>query len=89
MGLTTTIINPKIKVDSVAVRSALDEGASGTALIRDYRDQLVLSSWTPVTIHRDPAAPRQSVRWALVSEIDEAEVLAQDMSGQLDTLFIG
>ena len=76
LGLTTTIINPKIKVDSVAVRSALDEGASGTALIRDYRDQLVLSSWTPVTIHRDPAAPRQSVRWALVSEIDEAEVLA-------------
>jgi methyl-accepting chemotaxis protein len=76
LGVKTTIINPKIKVDSVAVRSALDEGASGTALIRDYRGQPVLSSWTPVTIHRDPASPRQSVRWALISEIDEAEVLA-------------
>jgi methyl-accepting chemotaxis protein len=76
LGVKTTIINPKIKVDSAAVRSAIDEGASGTALIRDYRNQSVLSSWTPVTIHRDPASPRQSVRWALISEIDEAEVLA-------------
>jgi methyl-accepting chemotaxis protein len=76
LGVKTTIINPEIKVDSAAVRSALDDGDSGTAVIRDYRGQSVLSSWTPVTVHRDPASSRGAVRWALVSEIDEAEVLA-------------
>jgi len=36
----------------------------------------VLSSWTPVTIFRGDAAGNGAVRWALVSEIDQAEVLA-------------
>lgn len=76
LGVKTTIINPKIKVDSTAVRSAIDDGQSGTAIIQDYRDQPVLSSWTPVTIHQDTASSRKTVRWALMSEIDESEVLA-------------
>jgi methyl-accepting chemotaxis protein len=74
LGVKTTIINPKIKVDTVPVRSALDANASGTALERDYRGIPVLSSWTPVTIHKGEG--NAAVRWALVSESDEAEVLA-------------
>jgi methyl-accepting chemotaxis protein len=75
LGVESTIIEPKIKVDTLPVRSALDEGQSGTALTTDYRGTRALSSWTPVTIHRGDAAGNGAIRWALVSEIDEAEVL--------------
>ena len=75
LGVGSTIINPKIKVDTVAVRSALDEGETGTDTIRDYRDTDVLSSWRPVTIHRDARGGGKNVVWALISEIDQAEVL--------------
>ena len=75
LGVESTIIEPKFKVDTVPVRTALDEGKAGTALTVDYRGTPVLSSWTPVTIHRGDAAGNGAVRWALVSEIDEAEVL--------------
>jgi methyl-accepting chemotaxis protein len=76
LGVTSTIIDPQFKVNTTAVKSALDDNRPGTALTLDYRDKPVLSSWAPVTIHRDEASPRDTVRWALVSEIDQAEVLA-------------
>ena len=76
LGVTTTIINPKIKVNTAPVKSALDEGLSGTAMGLDYRDTPVLSSWCPVTIHRGEASDRGTIRWALISEIDQAEVMA-------------
>ena len=75
LGVKTTIINPDFKVDSVAVRTAIDEGKAGTAEAPDYRGVPSLSSWRPVTIHRDAAGGRGGdVRWALISEIDAAEV---------------
>jgi len=76
LGVESTVINPRFKVDTVPVRSALDAGESGTALGRDYRNMPVLSSWTPVTVFKGDAAGNGAVRWALVSEIDEAEVMA-------------
>ena len=76
LGVTSTIINPKIKVNTAPVKSALDEGLSGTAMGIDYRDTPVLSSWCPVTIHRGEASDRGTIRWALISEIDQAEVMA-------------
>jgi len=76
LGVESTIINPKFKVDTLPVRSALDAGQSGTALGTDYRQQRVLSSWTPVTVFPGDAQGNGAVRWALVSEIDEAEVMA-------------
>jgi methyl-accepting chemotaxis protein len=76
LGVESTIINPTIKVDTLPVRSALDEGKAGTALTTDYRGAAVLSSWTPVTVHRGDAVGTGAFRWALVSEIDKAEVLA-------------
>ena len=76
LGVESTIIDPKFKVDTIPVRSALDAGESGTAMGRDYRQQPVLSSWTPVTVFKGDAAGNGAVRWALISEIDEAEVMA-------------
>jgi methyl-accepting chemotaxis protein len=76
LGVTSTIIDPKFKVNTAPVKSALDDGQSGTALGTDYRNKPVLSSWCPVTIHRDDGSDKGTVRWALVSEIDQAEVLA-------------
>ena len=74
MGAKTTIINPEFKVDTAAVRAALDEGKAGTAEAPDYRGTPSLVSWRPVTIHRDATGGREDVRWALISEIDTAEV---------------
>jgi len=74
MGAKTTIINPEFKVDTAAVRSALDEGKAGTAEAADYRGVPSLVSWRPITIHRDATGGRDDVRWALISEIDTAEV---------------
>ena len=75
LGVDSTIINPQVKVDTVAVHAALDEGTTGTAIIADYRGTEVLSSWRPVTIHRDARGGDKSVTWALISEIDKSEVL--------------
>jgi methyl-accepting chemotaxis protein len=75
LGVESTILDPRFKQDTHAVREALDEGTSGTALGVDYRGKRVLSSWQPVSVHPGKAE-RDDVTWALVSEIDEAEVLA-------------
>ena len=76
LGVGSTVLNPDLKVDTPAVRAALDQGTAGTALGVDYRGTPVLASWRPVTIHADTAGGRGAVRWALISEIDRAEVLA-------------
>jgi len=76
LGVASTIIDPQFKVDTLPVRDALDDGHSGTALTVDYRNRPVLSSWAPLTIYKGDAAGNGAVRWALVSEIEEAEVLA-------------
>ncbi|MBM4057136.1 MAG: hypothetical protein FJ275_02710, partial [Planctomycetes bacterium] len=76
LGVESTILNPKLKVDTPQARAALDEGGSGTALGTDYRGVPVLASWRPVTVHADSAGGRGTVRWALISQIDQAEVLA-------------
>ena len=75
LGVESTIINPKVRVDTRAVESALVEGESGTELIKDYRGADVLSSWQPVTIHRDSRGGNKNVTWAIISEIDYAEIL--------------
>jgi len=76
LGVGSTVLNPKLKVDTRPVRAALDEGSTGTDLGVDYRDQPVLASWRPVTIHAASAGGQGTIQWALVSEIDRDEVLA-------------
>ena len=75
LDVDSTIINPTVKVDTRAVRSAIDEGQTGTAIIDDYRGAKVLSSWSPITIHKDSRGGDKNVTWALISEIDQNEVL--------------
>ena len=75
LGVKSTIINPKVHVDTRAVQSALEFGESGTDLIKDYRGSDVLSSWQPITIHYDSRGSNKNITWALISEIDQAEVL--------------
>jgi methyl-accepting chemotaxis protein len=75
LGVKTTIINPEVRVDSLPVREVFDRNAAGTRLGLDYRNSSVLASWTPVTIHSGDQGGTE-VRWALISEIDAAEVFA-------------
>jgi methyl-accepting chemotaxis protein len=76
LGFGSTIINPKVKVDTAPVRDVFEADSSGTGTSVDYRNQPVLSSWCPVEISRGDAAGEKPVRWALISEVDEAEILA-------------
>ncbi len=54
------------KVDTRAVRQALD-GKNGSEIVIDYNGNPVLSAYSPVRIGEH--------RWALMAEIDEAEVM--------------
>lgn len=69
----TTILNPNFKVDTAGTRSAF-QGTSDTQIISDYRNEPVLSSWTPITIYKGIPGKAEPIQWALLSEIDHAEV---------------
>ncbi len=55
------------KVDTVAVKEAL-MGKTDTQVIIDYNNNPVLSSYTELSLGDD-------IKWAIISEIDEAETL--------------
>ncbi|HBB75880.1 MAG TPA: hypothetical protein DC048_15710, partial [Planctomycetaceae bacterium] len=76
LGVSSTILAPNLKVETPASRAAIDQDAAGTALGLDYRGERVLSSWQPLTVFPGTVGGREPVRWALISEIDESEVLA-------------
>ncbi|WP_417328554.1 methyl-accepting chemotaxis protein [Halarcobacter sp.] len=57
----------KAKVDTVAAKNAL-AGKENTEIIMDYNNNPVLSAYSQVKIGED-------FKWAILSEIDEAEVL--------------
>ena len=76
MGVKTTVINGKFKVDTPAVKAALEQGTAGTGLQTGHRGKPALVSWRPVTVHRDAGGGGNDLRWALVSEIDAVEVRA-------------
>ena len=73
LGVVSTVLNPKTKVDTKASRSALD-GKSGTEIIDDYRGTKVLSSWSSISIKEPGPGYPQGVKWAMISEIDLSEV---------------
>jgi methyl-accepting chemotaxis protein len=73
LGVKSTIINPKVPVDTEASRAALT-GDSGTRIIADYRGTPVLSSWTPINVFAGVTGSADPIRWALMSEIDLEEV---------------
>ncbi|MEM6469914.1 MAG: HAMP domain-containing methyl-accepting chemotaxis protein [Planctomycetota bacterium] len=73
LGIATAIMNDQLIVNTDAANAAL-AGQSGTALINDYRGTPVLSSWTPITVYPGIEGVSDPIRWALLSEIDYAEV---------------
>ncbi len=67
-SLKASFANPSVgKADTQATREALN-GTTNTQIIIDYNGNPVLSSYKPVKIGQD-------ITWAILSEIDEAEVL--------------
>ena len=70
--LTTTIINPVVPVDTKASLGGM-AGTSGTEIIKDYRGEPVLSSWSPLKVY-EGAKPADSITWSIISEMDLAEV---------------
>ena len=76
LGAKTTICNPKHKVDTAPVKDVFEQGGSGTGPTLDYRGEPVLSSWGSVVIHPADGPGNDAVRWAIVSDIDQAEISA-------------
>jgi methyl-accepting chemotaxis protein len=74
LDVDSTIINPAVRVNTEAVISALDRNESGCAIIDDYRGHKVLSSWQPLTVDIDAEGNEDGRHWALMSEIELAEV---------------
>ncbi len=60
-------------VDTIATQEAF-KGNSGKKIIPDYRGEPVYSAWAPVQIYAGVEGQAQPITWALMSEIDEAEV---------------
>lgn len=73
LNTRTTILNPQFKVDTIGSRSAL-QGSSDTQIILDYRNIPVLSSWAPIKIYDGLPGKAEPITWALLSEIDHAEI---------------
>ena len=61
------------EVKTVATEKSF-EGEAGQGIIDDYRGQPVYSAWAPVTIYEGVQGQADPIVWALMSEIDEAEV---------------
>jgi len=67
-SLEASFANPSTgKVDTIATQKAL-LGYQDTKIILDYKDNSVLSAYEPLRIADD-------IRWAIISEIDEEEVM--------------
>ncbi len=67
-SLKASFANPTIgNCDTEASRAALG-GETNTKIVLDYNGNPVLSSYSPISIGQD-------LKWAILSEIDEAEVL--------------
>lgn len=60
----STILNPAFVVDAEGANQAL-QGNTGEAITVNYRDEYVLSAWTPIKI--------QDLTWALMTEVDVTE----------------
>ncbi len=70
----TTILSPEHKVDTEATRSAL-RGDSGTKLSKNAQGIRALSSWQPLSVVAPNPVNTEGIRWALITEVDESEVV--------------
>ncbi len=87
LNTTTTVLNPQFKVDTVGSQNAL-AGKPGNAVYPDYRGIPVLGVWSLVDVEAPSANNPQGVRWALLAEIDEAEVFTPVRTLAATTAFV-
>jgi len=73
LNTDTTVINPEFTCKTLAVTESF-AGNGGRQVIDDYRGYPVLSSWSPLTVYEGVEGHAEPITWALMSEIDEAEV---------------
>ncbi len=72
----TSFANPEQgKVDTRAIRAAIEQNQPGTAVVTDYRQQRTLISWVPVDI-----AP--GIRYSLNAKMDIAEAFIPRKKGE-------
>jgi methyl-accepting chemotaxis protein len=74
LNVSTTIINPNVRVDTVATREVFEQGQSGTHREDDYRGVDSLVSWQPIVVHRSSQAGDESVSWAVIAKTDYNEI---------------
>ena len=75
LGVESTILDPKFKVDTVASRSAL-AGESSQGTFTDYRGLQVMAVWSPVEITESSTSRADAQTWGLIAKIDVSESLA-------------
>ncbi len=80
---TSTIL--KKTVDTDASKNALQD-RTGTGIIKDYRDEKVLSSYSHVGLNESLGI---DLEWAIISEIDKAEAFAPARTLGLRIALIG
>ena len=85
LGTESTILNPDYIVNTTATQNAL-AGNSGSQIINDYRGVSVSSSWQPITVQAPGTINPNGITWAMMAEIDEAEVQAPVLQVALITV---
>lgn len=70
LNVSTTILNPDVRVDTDAIRSGLD-GNSQTQVIRNYRNIYVVSAWRPLYLD----GGTQPIVWIVIVEKENAEII--------------
>ncbi|MBI5029108.1 MAG: HAMP domain-containing protein [Chloroflexi bacterium] len=85
LGVTSTILEPKFKVDTIASQSAL-AGKSGYQQIKDYRGVDVLSVWSPYVLNAPTPIHPEGIALAVIAEVDAAEILAPVQTMALTTI---
>ncbi|CAB1057704.1 Methyl-accepting chemotaxis protein [Olavius sp. associated proteobacterium Delta 1] len=73
LSVETTILNPKVQINTDAVRDALS-GESATSIADNYRDIPVLSSWSSLMIQAPSKLDPNGVQWAIIADINLDEV---------------
>ncbi|MDB5391121.1 MAG: methyl-accepting chemotaxis sensory transducer [Planctomycetaceae bacterium] len=88
LGVASAILNPKVKVSTDAVKSAI-AGESATKLINDYHGVKALTAWSPVKVHTSPLGVGNDLNWPLIAEIDLKEVqIPLNQAYQFTALFV-
>ncbi len=73
LGVESTVLSDEFLVNTVGAQSAL-AGNSGIQVINDYRGVSVLSSWSPLILDAPDENHPEGIKWAVLAEIDQAEV---------------